>query len=168
MREETQRQLDQLCKLLISAGEMVRNDTDTVLKSRNHIEVIKHYATLRNVTEQIKFAREVLADLEDGLSKHHIPDIVREVREETGEKPPFNIEGVGRVSIANRYSASIIDKVGGYEWLRSSGNGSLITETVNSSTLAAFAKNYSEDEGKDLPAELFKVGVMQYTSITKK
>lgn len=167
MRPETKAQLDQLSQLLISVGEMVRNDTEAVLKTRNHVDVIKHYAAVRDATVQIKFAREVIADIEDSLSKVYIPEIINEMRETTGEKPPFNIEGVGRVSVANRFSASIIDKENGYKWLRDTDNDSLITETVNSSSLAAFAKSYSEDEGRDLPSEYFKVGIMQYTSITK-
>jgi hypothetical protein len=61
----------------------------------------------------------------------------------------------------------MIDKPLGLDWLRNSGNGSLIQETVNSNTLAAFAKNLNDEEGKELPGEIFKTSIMTVTSITK-
>ena len=45
------------------------------------------------------------------------------------------------------------DKPVGFQWLREQGHGGLITETVNASTLAAFAKNMMDTEGKELPHE---------------
>ena len=41
-------------------------------------------------------------------------------------------------------------------WLREHGMGSLVTETVNGSTLKATAKAMMID-GRDLPADIFKV-----------
>jgi hypothetical protein len=79
----------------------------------------------------------------------------------------ITVEGVGRVSITHRYSCSMLDKQLGMNWLRQSGNEGLIQETVNSSTLAAFAKNMLETEGTQLPQDLFKTSVSAYTSITK-
>jgi hypothetical protein len=61
----------------------------------------------------------------------------------------------------------MIDKPLGLDYLRNSGNGSLIQETVNSNTLAAFAKNFNDEEGKELPGEIFKTSIMTVTSITK-
>jgi hypothetical protein len=61
----------------------------------------------------------------------------------------------------------MLDKQLGMDWLRNTGNESLIQETVNSSTLAAFAKSKTEEEGKELPSDIFKTSVMTYTSITK-
>jgi hypothetical protein len=79
----------------------------------------------------------------------------------------ITVEGVGRVSLSNRWSASMLDKTAGMEWLRETGNGSLIQETVNAQTLAAFAKDLNETKGMELPADIFKTGIMTYTSITK-
>ena len=62
---------------------------------------------------------------------------------------------------------SLADKVAGMGWLRDEGHGDLIQETVNASSLSAFAKSYIEETGKDLPADLFKLSNLRYTSVTK-
>ena len=58
------------------------------------------------------------------------------------------------------------DKTQGMDWLRATGNEGIIIETVNSQTLAAFAKTQAI-AGKPLPDETFEVGVAPYTSITR-
>lgn len=168
MTPETLQQISSLSNLLRTLGRTLARETEEVRATNDHVEIIKHFNHIRIAAEEVKEAREDLAKITDFLSKDVIPDVVRELRERTGEKPPFSIEGVGRVSIATRISCSILDKPKGYQWLRDTGNGSLIQETVNSSTLSAFAKSYVEDEGKDLPEDIFKMSSMSYTSITKK
>lgn len=153
---------------MVKAATMVREDMNAVLLTNDHVQVIKHYDALRKVNDQIKTAREALSDMADLLSKEKIPDIVRDLKNRTGEKPPFHIEGVGRVSVAHKYSCSMLDKEAGFQWLRDKGHEGLIQETVNSSTLSAFAKNMLEEEGVELPDNIFKTGYMPYTSITKK
>jgi hypothetical protein len=61
----------------------------------------------------------------------------------------------------------MLDKQLGFDYLRANGAEGLIIETVNSQTLAAYAKELSTEEGKELPADVFKTGIMTYTSITK-
>lgn len=61
----------------------------------------------------------------------------------------------------------MIDKGLGMDWLRNSGNGGLIQETVNSMTLAAFAKSLNDEKGIELPKDLFNTSIMTVTSITK-
>lgn len=167
MQTETLDWLNRITRGLEELSARVRQETNDVVKSGDHIEVIKHFDQLRIGVELIKEAREALNDMADNLSRVVIPDIVDNLKERTGEKPPFNIEGVGRVSVAYRFSCSILDKPKGFDWLRSHGHEGLIQETVNSSTLSAFAKNLLEVEGKELPEEIFKVGTAPYTSITK-
>lgn len=53
-----------------------------------------------------------------------------------------------------------------FEWLREVGAGSLIKETVNAQSLSAFAKSRIEQEGKDLPEELFEVSTTESVSVT--
>lgn len=57
-------------------------------------------------------------------------------------------------------------KQAAYWWLRLNGMGSLITETINASTLSAAARKQMED-GKDLPETYFKVDIVPNTSVTK-
>lgn len=171
MKEETEIVLMQVANGMTKVAAMVREDTVDALATGNHVVVIKHFAKLRSATELIKQARKALEEIEDDLSKVKIPDIVRDLKQRTGEKPPFKIEGVGSVNVANKTSCSIIDdpvrgKLPGYEWLRSNDHGALVVETVNSSTLSAFAKDILES-GHELPEDIFKVSIQHYTSIRK-
>lgn len=171
MKEETEIVLNQVASGMTKVAAMVREDTNEALQTGNHVVVIKHFAKLRGAVELIKQARKALEEIEDDLSKVRIPDIVRDLKTRTGEKPPFKIEGVGSVSIANKTSCSIIDdpvegKRIGYRWLKENDHGELVVETVNSSTLSAFAKDILES-GHELPEDIFKVSIQHYTSIRK-
>lgn len=53
-----------------------------------------------------------------------------------------------------------------YDWLRNHNLGSLIKETVNSSSLSAAAKELMEN-GQELPDDLFKIHTKDNVSITK-
>lgn len=162
MQRETQDRLTYVCGFLRGVAEAIDDDTRNVVATRDHIEIIKHFAALRIANDQIKEAREALEELEKRLSREYIPEVMRAHGIKT-----VTIEDVGRVSLSNRWSCSMIDKPLGLDYLRNSGNGSLIQETVNSNTLAAFAKNFNDEEGKELPGEIFKTSIMTVTSITK-
>ena len=79
----------------------------------------------------------------------------------------IKLDDVGRVTVNVRWTASMLDKTRGMEWLRTSGNEGLIQETVNAMTLASFAKTETL-AGKPLPDYLFNVGTAQHMSITKE
>lgn len=167
MKTETLTALHEVVAALDSVTKRVSADTNEVIAGNNHVEIIKHFNDMRIATELTKAARESLTKMTDHLSKDVIPDVFKHLAETTGEKPPFVIEGVGRVTVSHRFSCSMPDKEQGIGWLKDHGHGGIVQETVNSSTLAAFAKNLLEVEGKELPPELFKVGTSPYTSITK-
>lgn len=161
MRDETLQNLRSICQSLnILAGE-IRSETNDVVATRDHVKVIQHYDQFRQVNAIIKEARDALSKMEERLSRESVPDVMRanNIRSTT-------IEGVGRVSLGTRWSASMIENESAMEWLRDSGNGGVIQETVNAQTLGALAKELN-NEGKDLPNELFKTNILTYTSITK-
>lgn len=112
---------------------------------------------MEEITKQIKsrltYAREVL-----------FPE--RMDREDT--KTSTSSETGNRISRTGRVFASIInDKVEeAKKWLRDNGYGSIIKETVNSSSLAATAKELVEN-GKELPEEFFNSYIKDGVSITK-
>jgi hypothetical protein len=124
--------------------------------------IIQIFALLRDCNEKIKEVQKQANIIEDKTSRESIPDLfkLRKVKNIT-------LEGIGRITIGRRWYCSFIDKVGGYDWLRKGGNGSLIVETVNAQTLGAFAHNLMDTKGKDMPTDLFKTTVIPYTSITK-
>ncbi len=151
-----------VCGALNKTAEMVRTDTAEAVASNDHVSVIKHYDQVRKLTDQIKEAREALDEMEKKLSREQVPEVMRAHNVKT-----ITIEGVGRVSLSNRWSCSMLDKEAGFEYLRANNAGGLIIETVNSQTLAAYAKDLSTEKGVELPADVFKTGIMTYTSITK-
>lgn len=156
-----QGQLQYACQRLIEIAGSVRKETNDVVGTNDHIEVIKHYDALRSINSHIKEAREALTQMEERLSRQQIPDVMR-----ANNVRSITIEGVGRVSLGSRWSASMIDKEAGMKWLRESGNGGVIQETVNAQTLGALAKELN-NEGLDLPNQFFNTSIMTYTSITK-
>ena len=161
MKPETKIDLAEICAALSRVAGQVRDQTNEAVATNDHIQVIKHYNDLRIVTAIIKETREVLQQLEEKLSREHVPDVMRahNIRNIT-------VEGVGRVTLGTRWSASMTDKPSGFEWLRGNGHGGVIQETVNAQTLGALAKEMNE-EGTELPAPTFTTNIMTYTSITK-
>jgi len=162
MKPETLERVSIVCDALISLVGAVRDETSQAVSTSDHVAVIRHFDHVRKTTTQIKEAREALDEMEQRLSREQVPDVMRAhgIRNTT-------IEGVGRVQLNNRWSCSMIAKGAAMDWLRESGYQSLIQETVNSQTLAAFAKDLNETKGTELPQDIFKTSIMTYTSITK-
>lgn len=161
MQPETIERLRTVCFTLTTLTEWVRNETTEVVASGDHIQIIKHYDQLRLATALIKESREALGQIEERLSREQVPDTMRAHNIKT-----ITIEGVGRVSLGTRWSASMPDKSAGFEWLRANEHGGVIQETVNAQTLGALAKELNE-EGTELPTPTFTTNIMTYTSITK-
>lgn len=161
MKMKTLLSLADVCGTLSVLAGDVRSETNEVVASGDHIEIIKHYDKLRQATALIKESRESLAQLEEKLSREQVPDVLRANNIRT-----ITVEGVGRVSLGTRWSASMPDKGAGFEWLRANNHGGVIQETVNAQTLGALAKELN-NEGIELPAPTFVTNIMTYTSITK-
>lgn len=53
-----------------------------------------------------------------------------------------------------------------FEWLRAHGAEDLIVETVNASTLSAFARHLDKEENRTLPDDLFSSEYIPSTSVT--
>jgi len=150
-----------VCSKLTQLSEDIRAQTNEVVASNDHIEIIKHYDKMRQATALIKESREALSKMEETLSRENIPAAMRNAGVRT-----LTIEGVGRVSLGTRWSASITNKSEGFDWLRQNGHGGVIQETVNAQTLGALAKEMGQD-GIELPSPTFTTNMLTYTSITK-
>lgn len=81
----------------------------------------------------------------------------------------LKVEGVGRVSLTGDMYVSILadNREKAYEFFRDIGKGSLITESINSSTLKAAVKSMIKS-GEEVPEELIKVTPFTRASITKR
>lgn len=155
-------------------------------------EIAETFVHVRQSQEAIYEAQKVLTKIKDHVSMGKIPEIfmeegVRNITTESG----FRVGTTTRVSVtfvetpidrewlksqewANDFlielpaEQSVISaKMAGYAWLRATGNGGLIQETVNASSLSAFTKDMVENEGKQPPGEIFNVKPALSASMTK-
>lgn len=81
----------------------------------------------------------------------------------------LKVEGVGRVSLTGDMHVSILatNRDAAYDYFRDIGKGSLITESINSSTLKAAVKAMIKG-GEEVPEALIKVTPFTRASITKR
>lgn len=131
-------------------------------KEDDLVSALHTFKSLGDLWDKFNDLKKEYNALYDQMSLYQIPDMMKDAGVKT-----INVEGVGRVTVSYRFSCSMLDKEAGFEWLEESGHGDLIQRTVNFQTLSAFAKNMIQEEGKDLPEEIFKVGTIPYTSVTK-
>lgn len=110
--------------------------------------MIKQMNNLRIAKEE---AEDVLKALNDEFDVLRIECIPQKMEDE-GVASPYNMEGIGRISLTGDLYVQVKDKSGLYSWLRGKKLGSLITETVNGSTFKAFMRKRIV-EGKDMPPE---------------
>lgn len=107
--------------------------------------------------------RKGLNELLTEMSRVTLPEMMAEHQTKT-----ISLDSVKkRFTVAQRINCSMLDKELGFEWLKANGQGALITPTVNAQTLGSFAKQYTQEEGKELPDNIFKVSSMSYMSATK-
>ena len=138
-----------------------RRDTLALIERSDIPSIVKHFACLRTEYEALLNKIETVEAHIKDLSYNYIPAMFQAQHVKT-----IKIDDVGRVTVNQRWTASMPDKQLGMGWLRGSGNEGIIIETVNAQTLASFAKQRAID-GQPLPESLFTVGVAPYTSITK-
>lgn len=169
MKQDTLNRFQAAIREFTDLSTIIAVETREVHSSGDLHEAIRHYRDVRDGMDLIKKGKEVLEELKAVLSSDIVPDLMATAKVKT-----INLTDVGRVTVSGRFSASIIDredtehpKQAGHDWLRNNNAGSLVKDTVNSSSLAAFAKDYVENQGRELPDDVFKVGITRTTSITK-
>lgn len=161
MKPETLEYIDRVRNGIVKMTQMIREDTNEAAMG-DHIGLIIHFNHARKIAESIKEAREALKGIVDYMSATQVPDAMRAAKVKT-----LTLEGVGRVTISARFSVSMKDKAAGHLWLTENGMGEIIIPTVNAQTLSSSIKEWQATTGNDAPEEIFKLGSVDYTSITK-
>ena len=141
--------------------ERAKRDTDDAIAKGSLPAIVVHFHRFRETVRLLKEKTTELQNHVDSLSYETLPTMF----EAAGVKT-INVVDVGRVTINRKWTATMLDKEKGMEWLRESGNGALIIETVANPTLIAFARDQAS-VGKPLPDSIFKVGTAPYVSVTK-
>jgi hypothetical protein len=161
MKFDTQTAATYAGQKLDSLLERATRDTAEVIEQSNIPEVVTYFAELRDTVKELQAKMSLLQAHIDSLSQEMIPTLFTNQNVKT-----IKVENVGRVSVNDRWSCSMVNKEAGMDWLRSTNNAGLIIETVNAQTLGAFAKEQALAK-KPLPQEWFKVSSTPYVSITK-
>lgn len=139
--------LDVACIGLNALIDKWRKNIDIIQRSGGLSEMCMHFLRLDEEYTEIDNLRKELYKLLDGLDKTILPEL-------------FEKAGVDKIAVPEversfylvpKYSASILDKEAGYQWLRDNGMESMIGETVNAGTLAAYLRARLIDEGLDPP-----------------
>lgn len=134
-----------------------------ILADKSAAEKAEAYVQLRGFLDAlsgaIKPAAEVLARLKD--------TVIPEAFEREGLST-ITLKSGFRVTISQVVRASVREgmREAAFQWLKEHGRDSLITETINSSTLSAAVKHDLE-AGMDWSDKIFNVHVLPQVSVTK-
>jgi hypothetical protein len=161
MRFDTLTAAQYAAQKLDSLLERAQRDTVQVVEDGNIPNVITYFAELRHQFDDLKSRLSAIQKHVDALSQELIPTLFNNQNVKT-----IRVDNVGRVTVADRWSASMLKPDEAFEFLRESGNGGLIKPTVHPMTMGGHAKA-EHIAGRPLPADLFKVSSTPYTSITK-
>jgi hypothetical protein len=141
--------------------ERAERDTVKVIEEGNIPNVVTYFAELRATVDELKVKMASMQKHLDALSQELIPTLFNNQNTKT-----IKIDNVGRVTVADRWSCSILKPDQAFAFIRESGNGGMIKPSIHPMTMGAHAKDMHE-AGKPLPQQLFKVSSTPYTSITK-
>jgi hypothetical protein len=161
MKSETQVIGDCAVTRLDKLLQDVEQETLAVVLQNDLPTTVVHYDAFDKLLGALKKRMSALEKHRDSLSYEILPTIFTNQGVKT-----ITLPDVGRVTVNVRWTATILDKQRGLEWLRTSGNEGLIQETVNAGTLSSFAKGETL-AGHPLPSDIFKIGTAQHISITK-
>ena len=161
MNFDTETAADYAAKKLDSLLERATRDTNEVVERADIPTAVVYFAQLRDTVKELQDKMSALEKHIQSLSYELLPTMFQNQDVKT-----IKVEGVGRVSINDRWSASMLNKERWLGWLRGSGNEGLIIETVNAQTLGAFAKEETK-AGRALPDDIFRVSATPFVSITK-
>jgi hypothetical protein len=130
--------------------------------SMTAVELVRAMAEVRAVKDAHEEAGKKITAEFDFLRNIKIPQVF----EDQGLQI-VKVEGVGRCNLTGDLQVTIpaANKDEAYTWLRDTGRGDLITETINSSTLKAMTKALMQ-AGEEVP-ECFRVHTFTRASITK-
>lgn len=126
-------------------------------------ESIAVYARIYTIHEKMSDVAKHTLALKDYFSKQFLPEAMG-----VAEIDTLTISEGHRATLTEKVFASIPadNREKAYAWLRANGAEDLIVETVNASTLSAYAKSLAEDN-KELPDDIFTVLRTPAVSLTR-
>ena len=153
--------------LVVDYAKHIRDltkQTDALVKKGASAAVLaRHYIKVKEFRDSFEEISKALTFERDRLAYTLIPAAF----EAEGSKTVTLSEGY-RITITPFVRASVKEDMRQHarDWLIKNGHGDLISETINASTLSAFAKELAS-EGKELPDDIFSINFGRNTSVTK-
>lgn len=138
-------------------------DTIEYIKGLKLVQVAQ---LIKATSERIDEVGEIKTDLQKVLD-HLTLNVAPSMMEDQGiDRVVF--DGVGRLQLKDDIycNVSAADREALKEWLVANGHSSLISDTVNASSLKAFIKEQMK-AGADIPADLVKVTPFTKASVVK-
>lgn len=161
---EAVRDLQEASSLLSAASNAIQESLDALADAELH-DAFAHYKRVKDAYEDLDSVRKGVHAKMEVMKNTILPEKMRDAKT---TKQTVEIGNVAYTFyLSTRVSASMLDKNGGMQWLRDEGHEGIITETVNASTLSAFAKSLLEESGVELPEDLFKVSTMTQLAVRK-
>lgn len=143
--------------------DKIQDYVDKVVAGGELSEILMAYYRTREAYDALDAQRKRLYHIKDALDKKLVPQAFESSKQSKTTIPEINCT----FYTLTKYSASILDKPKGYEWLRGNGLSEIITETVNAGTLASALKSFVEENAIDPPGDLFKFNSYLTTGMSK-
>lgn len=155
--------LAEITAALVETAKTIEDYIERIRRDGQAKDIMVTYFHLYEDYKALDEAAKAIYHLKDKMDKFLVPEALENLGTDK-----MQIPDVARSFYINtKWSASIIDKERGFEYLRANGAGSLISETVNAGTLASYAKDLMVNEGRDLPEDIFKVTTYRTTGMSR-
>lgn len=127
------------------------------------VQLATEYRALKDEKEEIESVLKTINIRLEIIAKQELPAAM----DDEGVSN-ITVEGVGKVYLRGEVYVSILadNREAAYQWLRDTGRGSLIQDTVNASSLKAAAKQWLKD-GDSIPEDLIRVTAITIAIISK-
>jgi hypothetical protein len=162
MKPDTQAACEAAKRALETARAAISAEAESVISANEAPDLVRFYADMREELEAMASSISDLNKLDKDLSYSRIPACF-----DAHGIQNIKLPGYGLVGLNRRWSCSILNKPQGHKYLRDHGQAGMIQETVNAMTLGAWAREETEDKGREPPDDVFKTTVARYVSLTR-
>lgn len=159
----TQLPMNQIVMQLEGLLPNIRDVIDGLEANPDITEVIKVYHHLEGQYKALDNARKEIYKQLERLDKGILPKKFEDAGLDLVRVPELSRSFYP----TTKYGAKVHDKDKLYAWLKEIGQGDLITETVNSSSLAGLLKDMSLNEGRDAPEDVAQLTSYQTIGSSK-
>jgi hypothetical protein len=162
MKFDTLTAADYAAQKLASLLERATRDTEEIVARNNIPETVTWFAELKTTVQGLQSQLSEIQKHIDLLSGELIPTMFTN----QNKTQTIRIENVGRVTVNDRWSCSMLKPDEAFFYIRKTGNAGMIKDTVHPMTLGAWGKDETLDQ-RPPPPDIFKVTATPYVSITK-